>query len=331
MMHRLRTISLLVLTLCLFSSPVEAQGIPGISDPVSVIVSPETPKPNGSVSIKIQSFSIDLDRALIVWTVNGKEENKGVGLKQFNLIAGPNGSTKRVDVTATVVGMGTFKQTVLIKPADVSLIWESDTYTPPFYKGKALHSFNGAFKVIAIPEFIGSDGKRIDPRDLIYTWKKNGEVQGSDSGYGKSTFITSQTSYLRQGEYISVEVSSPSENAAGSGSITVIPTVPKLVLYEKSPLYGVQYEKSLTGNTKLENEEITVLAEPYFFSVASNRSNALTYAWTLNGSALSSFANEPEVTLRKVGGQGVASLSVVTQSLAKLLQGASKNISISYE
>lgn len=330
-MHRLRTISLLVLTLCLFSSPVEAQGIPGISDPISVTVSPETPKPNSSVSIKIQSFSVDLDRALIVWTVNGKEENKGVGLKRFDLTAGPTGSSKRVDIAATVVGMGTFKQTIIIKPADVSMLWESDTYTPPFYKGKALHSFNGSFRVVAVPEFIGSDGKRIDPRDLIYTWKKNGEVQGDASGYGKTSFIGSQTSYLRQGEEISVEVSSPRENAAGSGSITIIPTVPKLVLYEKSPLYGPQYETAIVKNKNLENEEITVLAEPYFFSVGSSKAGALTYAWTLNGSALPTFANKPEVTLRKIGGQGVADLSLVVQNQAKLLQGASKNISISYE
>lgn len=317
----------------LFScAPVSAQSIPGIQNPLVVSVIPNEPRSNEAVFIRLQSFSMDLDRSLVTWYVDGVSVSSGVGLKDFSVKAGGLGSTKIIDVTVAPANGGSFTETITIRPADVGLVWESDTYSPPFYKGKALHSYNGSFRVIAVPEMFTSTGIKIDPKDLIYTWKKNGEVEGSASGYGKNVYIGLQTSYLREGEDISVEVSAPRDNVVAANSILITPTVPNVILYEKSPLYGIVYEKALQNRTELKNEEITIIAEPFFFSVPRRNTANLTYAWSLNDSALTDFANKSSLTLRKTLEQaGRANLSVVLQNTLKLLQGGKSNLTISYE
>lgn len=323
---------LALLTLALPCSFAFAQSIPGIQDPIVVRVIPTNPRANEPVFIDIESYSTDLDTALISWSVDGREEANKVGLKNFNLMAGPLGSTKTVEISVGTLGTGVLSATVIIRPADVGLLWEADTYTPPFYQGKALHSYNGTFKVIALPELYASNGTKIDSKDLIYTWKKNNEVQGSASGYGKNTFIGSQTSYLREGEDISVEVAAPRENVVASNSILVVPAVPEMLFYENSPLYGIVYEKALQGNFKLDNQEISIVTEPMFFSVSQRNSPNLTYDWTLNRSNLVDFKNKSEITLSRSNDQaGRANIQVVSQHLKRLLQGGKGDLTISYE
>ncbi len=320
------------LSLFLSCSFVSAQSIPGIQNPLIVSVIPSEPRANQLTVIGIQSYSMDLDRALITWYVDGVNTASGVGLKQFNVMAGPSGSIKTIDVMVSTVETGTFSETIVIRPADVGLLWESDTYTPPFYKGKALHSYNGSFKVVAIPELFTAAGVKIDSKDLIYTWRKNGEVEGSASGYGKNTYIGSQTSYLREGEDISVEVSAPRDNVVASNSILITPLVPEVILYEKSPLYGIVYEKALKNTMRLTNEEVTIIAEPFSFSVQRRNVSNLTYAWTLNSSPLSDFANKSSITLRRTSSAaGRANLTVSLQNTFKLLQGGNNGLTISYE
>ncbi len=81
----------------------------------------------------------------------------------------------------------------------------------------------------------------------------------------------------------------------------------------------------------MTNEEITVMAEPYFFSVGAKTDSSLGYAWTLNGAAVRDFAGSPFVTLRRTGEAGVSSLGLTVQNSAKLLQGANKSLNIRYE
>jgi len=319
------------IALSLFPAVVAAQGIPGISDPVTISLSPENPRPDSTVTVTIQSFSVDLDSSLITWTVNGKKVSSAVGQKSISLNAGKLGSVSRVDVSATAPGVSV-TQSVIIRPADVSLLWEADTYTPPFYRGKALHSYNGLFRVTAIPDLVGSNGKKIDSKDLVYTWKKNGSVIADSSGYGKNQLVSAQTSYLREGEDVTVEVSAPRDNIVASRSITIKPVVPKVLFYEKNGLYGTLYGSTLNSRFHLIQDEVTIGAEPYFFSVPSKSASNLSYSWKLNGADVPAFAGENEITLRRDSADaGRSELSVVLQNQNKVLQGARGSILITFD
>lgn len=306
-----------------------AQSVPGISDPVTFRMIPQYPNPQERVDLTAQSFSTDLNKATFRWYVNNKLFTEGVGVKNVSITSGKAGTFTSVRVEIATSDFGIITNEFAFRPAEVILLWEADTYTPPFYQGKALHSFGGAFKVTALPEFYSANGKRINPKDLIYTWKKNGEVQGDASGFAKDSYITSQTSYLRDGEEISVEVSSPKENYAGSASVTIKPSVPEAVFYENSPLYGMLYEKGLAGSYTLPNEEITLVAEPFGMSTDSPLSGLLSFDWTLNGGTVSEFAGKNQIVLRKTEGvTGSSNLGLVIQNSRKVLQGASVGITI---
>ncbi len=307
----------------------DAQSVPGISDPVTFRMIPQYPNPQERVDFSAQSFSTDLNKAVFKWYVNGKLYTEGVGVKNISVTSGSAGSFTSIRVEISTSDFGVIRNDFAFRPAEVILLWEADTYTPPFYQGKAAHSFGGAFKVTALPEFYSTNGKRINPKDLIYTWKKNGEVQSDASGFAKDSYITSQTSYLRDGEDIGVEVSSPRENYAGSASITIKPSVPEVLFYENSPLYGTVYERSLRGTHTLANEEISLKAEPFGMSTDNPLSGLLSFNWSLNGSAIADFANKNEIILRKTEGvTGQSNLSLTVQNAKKLLQGAQSSITI---
>jgi hypothetical protein len=310
-------------------APIHAQTIPGIAEPVTFDVVPEYPKPNQTVTVSTQSFSTDLNKAIFKWSLNGKLYAQGTGMKSVSVKTGKAGSLTIISVEVSTPDFGIIKNDIAFRPAEVTLLWQSDTYVPALYEGKALHSYNGSFKVTAIPEFFDATGKRVNPKNLIYTWKKNGNVQGDVSGFGKDSFVTSQTSYLREGEDISVDVSSPKENLAGSASITVIPTVPEIVFYENSPLYGMLYEHAFKDKINLFSQEITLRAEPFYMSVTNPLNGVLTLDWKLNGASLPSFADKNEITLRKQANtSGESDVSLIVQNQKKLLQGASANIAI---
>jgi len=324
-------ITAFLLALIMIPAVVTAQGVPGVSDPITINLSPENPRPESTATVILQSFSIDLDATLITWTINGKKSSSAVGQKSFSFNTGKLGSVSRVDVSATSPGIS-ITRSIIVRPADVSLLWEADTYTPPFYRGKALHSYNGSFRVTAIPEMIGANGKKIDAKDLIYTWKKNGLVVADSSGYGKNQFISSQTSYLREGEDITVEVSAPRDSIVASRSITIKPVVPKILFYEKNGLYGTLYGSALGSRFSLNQDEITIGAEPYFFSASSKSSSNISYSWKLNSSNVPSFTGENEITLRRDSDSaGRSNLSVVVQNQNKVLQGAKGDILISFD
>jgi len=169
----------------------------GFSETITILTTPEYPKPLETTLFKVRSFSTDLDVAEFDWIVNGKTHKKGTGLKDVEIVMGKPGTLTVVSVVIKTKNGQTVTETLSFRPADVTLLWEADTYKPPFYKGHSNAAFGSTFRVTAIPEFFDKKGIRMNPKDLIYTWKKNYEVVGSASGYGKDSFITTKTGYLQ--------------------------------------------------------------------------------------------------------------------------------------
>ncbi|MDO8579631.1 MAG: hypothetical protein Q7R72_02040 [bacterium] len=328
-MSRLIKSSILLFVFSLsFFSLAHAQGIPGVNEPVTLQTSPRFPKPDTTVTITAQSFSTDLNRAGFSWISGGKVIKQGTGVTSVVVPSGKVGILTSVSVTVTTVDIGTISQEVSWRPADVTLVWKSDGYTPPFYRGKALESYGASFRVTAIPEFFTEAGKRIDPKTLVYTWKKNGTIDPNQSGYGKDSFTSSQASYIRGGDDINVEVSNNDGSIIATKTTTISPGIPEIIFYEESPLYGIQYEEALNDTFNLTAEEVTLCAEP--FNVSTNNIFAgLNLDWSINGDSVPSFKDKNKITLRKagaVGGQSAIGLSIQHQT--KILQGGIASINI---
>ncbi len=141
-----------------------------IQNDLSIYPSPRYPKANESVEIFIESYTTNLDQSSMDWRIDGKTDRRGVGIKSIIVPAGNVGSKKTISVTVATKEGRIFEQNVTISISEVEILWEADTYTPPFYKGKALYSPDAPLSLLAIPTV----PKGTRPETLTYLWKKDG-------------------------------------------------------------------------------------------------------------------------------------------------------------
>jgi len=81
-------------------------------------------------------------------------------------------------------------------------------------------------------------------------------------------------------------------------------------------LRGTNYDAAMPQAISLQAKEITLQAEPYYFSVAAKNAGMLSYAWTLNGEDMSGPDTARGIlTLRQSGsGAGSANIGVTMQN-----------------
>ncbi len=299
-----------------------AQSIPsevaGLEEQVYTKVTPQTPGPNEDVEILLEAYGIDLNKAQISWKVNGTVVKSGVGEKKLSLKSGSSG--KLTVVTASIKPAGGFEITkrVEIFPGEVDLIWETDTYTPPFYKGKSWFTSQSNITVSAIPNII-EGGVRGSTANTIYKWSKNNTVLGSESGYGKKTFKFTD-SILLNDEVVSVEVESPSGKKAKS-EIVLFERNPQAVLYEENSTLGVLFNKAIVNDYSFDSEEKNVLVYPYFFSTNSKDGVEMKYTWSQNDEEIFLPEGQSNLVLKNTEGKsGKTKVSVRANSLTNMVQ-----------
>ena len=197
------------------------------------VVDPASPGSFSSVDISVKSFDIDLDRSQVIWSVNGKEVGKGLGLNKINLETGAVGKVVTVIISATSPDGNNITKTIEINPADVDLLWESDSYVPNFYKGAALPSEGSKLRIYAIPNLRDESGK-ISPSAMVYEWRLN--YQDVKSGSAKNA-LNVTLSGISQNK-ITVEVSDLSGEIKATKSLTIGPTPPVNVFYVVGLFFG---------------------------------------------------------------------------------------------
>src|SRR3989344_1441328 len=87
----------------------------------------------------------------------------------------------------------------LVSAQSVDLLWQGETYTPPFFEGRSLWSNQSRVTIVAVPQGLGNASA------LNYRWTKNDTVLGSLSGVGKSLLSLKDT-ILSKPQTIKVEV-----------------------------------------------------------------------------------------------------------------------------
>ncbi|TSC61690.1 MAG: Uncharacterized protein G01um101448_207 [Parcubacteria group bacterium Gr01-1014_48] len=325
-------ISLFVALACFsLASFARAQfSAPGTGSKLDLKVEPQNPKPYVTVHFIAESFSTDLNKATLDWYVNGKLIKSGKGVKEFDTTVGKLGTKTEVRLSAKTE-IGTLGAKVLLQPAQVDLVWQANSFTPPFYKGRALPTHKSGVTVIAIPTLITATGARLDPSDLLYTWKENGTVQGNKSGRGRSSYVVHEISIMRDSALVEVSVAAPSGTLQASGAVGVRPETPKIVLYEHDPLEGIKYNKALIGTYPLVNEEVTLESMPYFFGTLDREGSDILYNWSLNGVKVENDASrQGSLTLRQTGESGFATLTLNVNHRKNLLESVSERLSLEF-
>lgn len=308
-----------------------AQSLPGISS-VDLLVSPRSPRPYDTVRLEVRSFSADLDRSTISWYVNGALEQSGIGERVFETRVSKAGDATRVEARVAPSTGSPVIRSITLRPASVDILWHAHTYTPPFYRGKALPASRGLIVFTAIPNLVNSRGIASDPSNIIYTWQQSGITLGGASGYGRKQVVLEGEAVSLQPMNVSVIATSFNETLEAADSVQLRVKSPQIVFYEKHPLEGIRYEKAFGSSFSLAKEEISLRAEPYFFSLDDVANGLLEYTWKVGGKTVElSDEIKNEIVLRKdssLSGDVDVSLVVVNDNFEKVLQEAGNSFRV---
>ena len=301
--------------------------ISALPSELGVEVIPDYPKPNSVVFVNLAMYTEDLDSAEIAWYLNGKVALQGKGAKQFSFRTGKVGVESKIEIRIKLKSGVTFSRNFSIIPASVDILWEADSYVPPFYQGKALHPKQGRLKLAAMPEFV-KNGKRIPPSDLIYKWSNGLDVYESQSGYGKNVVII-DGALLGTTERISVLVTDPINNLVAQGFVDISTVNPEIVFYKRDPYYGFLFEQSLKNKVVLDQDEIEVVVSPYY--ITKEREGLLQYNWRLNGTNAPELSRSKNVVFRRPEEEGRSLITVEVENLARLLQITDSNLVVEFK
>lgn len=301
----------------------------GNSTNLSIVSSPENPRAFQNVVISISNYSTDLDRATIVWTLNGKEVKRGIGEKRITIQTGALGSTSAITVTAITEEGGRITDSLYVVPSNVDLIWEANTYVPPFYEGKALYPIQGSVTVSAIPHLVNSKKVKLRAKDLHYQWLQDRKPLQEYSGFGKDS-LTIIGPVILKPTLVEVIVSSRDNVLIAQTSITLNPTDPVVVLYEEHPARGILYEKAIGGTYETTSQDTKIVAVPYFFSLAKPSDGTVTYTWILNNRTVGKQTDNFLSLVSSGRDSGTASVAVEAQHGSRVFQIGSQSMSIRF-
>lgn len=302
--------------------------IPGsLSSELGVGFIPVYPRPNETVFLNLEIYTADLSSADISWYRNGKAVLSGKGETKYSFMAGPVGEETKIEIRIKLLDGTSFSKSLSFTPASVDILWEAYSYVPPFYKGKALHPWQGVLKLVAMPEFV-KNGKRISPEKLIYEWSNDVKTYQDQSGYGKSA-ITLEGSLVGRTESVKVMVTDPVNNMVAQGFVDIPPIDPQIVFYENNPYYGHIFDSAIGNTFDLKTEEVQILAVPYYFTMES--SGLLKYEWRLNSQAVPNLSGSRTATFKKPEKEtGRSSVALRIENTNRILQQADKSLEMDF-
>jgi hypothetical protein len=300
--------------------------VTGVTEKISFSLSPSSPRPGQLVTATLSNYSSDLNKLQISWYVNDILVKKEIGATKHSFTVGDLGKLTKIKVVILKQNGTTFEKTYSFRPAEVALIYEAQTFTPPFYDGKAYFSRESKLKVYAIPQVLDASGKYVRPENIIYKWYLDGSVVQDQSGYGKQTFDY-KGGVLSKSFRVGVDISTMEDNSVANSTISINPVSPEVLIYEKSPTLGALYNNAISSSFSINTPEIEFEAVPYFFDkdLVSNRSTV--YGWKLNGSKINSPNINSLIFRNEKNEEGRATIGVDISN-STMLQRASNSFSL---
>ncbi|MFA5987620.1 MAG: hypothetical protein WC797_03155 [Candidatus Paceibacterota bacterium] len=237
---------------------------------------PQNPSSFSDVAIGVRSYLRDIEQSIVSWSVDGKQQAEGIGLNQISVTTGPVGKTMTISAVISTQSGDQIEKVIKITPADASIVWEAQTYVPPFFKGKALPSASSKIRFVAIPDFHDENGKTIKQSSLSYEWTKNSET--ALRGVGKYIF---DTTIGNTEDEISVKIYDQSKTISVEKTVTMLPYPTKMIVYEDRPLEKTRYENAIGDTMNLSTEETTLRVEPFYISLSLLPQT--NFVWQMNG------------------------------------------------
>ncbi len=296
---------------------------------ISFNIYPSHPAPGDFVQISINSYSSDLDSSGISYYINDKLYRYGMGLKKI-LFKIPKNDYKAIKinvVTEPMTGVGEEAETY-IKPASLDLVYEvQNPYRPLFYRGKSVPLSHSRVKFFAFPNFYTDDGKKIDPKTIVYTWKVNDRVKPAASGYGKDSLEVYRIEPLGKKTIVEVEARSLDGKISATQEIVLKSKPARVHFYIDNGIMPFNF-KSVAKNNNLVSDDMdnTIIAIPYFFSDIDKAK----IVWHLNGIKVNLLENADPLRMTLVRNEknilAQLGLNLKIENDDRILQSSNNNI-----
>jgi hypothetical protein len=316
-MYKIAFLTILITIFSVSSSYAQFENT-NLGSDVSINITPANPEPGQNITAEIKSYSLDINQSSIVWRYNGAVIASGVGKTRINTIAPSSNGGALLTATVSSAGSSPITTSINIKAASIDLLWEAvDSYTPPFYKGKALLSRNGIIRATAIPN-INS------PKNLSFEWSRNGSVDLDISGYNKSSIVFKNET-LKQQEDISVNATNGL--FSGTSSLSLVPDSPEIITYQKQEGF-TDYSRGYREALSTAALGIVLRFEPYFFYIPKSISSNLSFSIKNEDTSIYGSPEPNEIDLSAPEIKGESNLDISINTIFYSLQNAASKFKI---
>ncbi len=292
----------------------------------SIKLTPINPAPKSSVTLTLESYSFDVNTAMITWKIEGGVVLEGMGEKKLTIKTGDVGNTTRVNVLAKTADGNSIEQKISITPSSIVLLYEAPkSYVPRFYEGRSLPSVGALVRVSALPQ-ISDTGAPLPPSSLSFTWYLNDSVMKSMSGLGKQT-ASVRLDYLKDKNTIKVVARSPLGNT-GTKTITVYSHAIMPLLYLHDPLFGPNLKK-IIGKRFETIQDFSLALEPFYVSQRDPKDPS--YSWFIDGLPSTPIGGRVLEMRPKENSYGTKMLTIKVSGPDKRIQNAETKLEILFD
>jgi hypothetical protein len=285
----------------------------------SITLSPSVPTPFEPYTATLSDYTSSAYGGSIAWYVDGQRLEAGDNQREITLVAGDKGSVTKLEAVLSSDGAPVSIKT-LVKPMYLDIIIEPITHVPTFYTGRPLPSPGSTVFATAL-----INAGALSPSNLVYTWRLNDSVLGGGSlrGQYKTSFEMPQDSE----SVLSLHISDLKGEVIAKKAVVIPLTMPRLVFYEVSALYGLTQQK-IESPFFLIGNSTTVRAEPFHLS-SDVFNNPSVIEWKINSDKVLGDAGNPyNLTLQRTGEGGQARIQFHVRSTTEFLQGAQDSFEI---
>lgn len=269
----------------LASSSVHAQEIPDITTQAAMLgledLSASTVEldvsssgtPGSTAIIRARTTNISDNTSVFDWYLDDQPMLLASGRAKTTFSFQTTKPFHVVRVVVSSEGKRIAENSASINSFTVSLVWNTDTFVPADYAGRALPSVGSRITVTAFPDIRGEA-----PENLLYTWYLNAESQV------RNTLAEQEFSFVadKNASFISVmvEVSNLSQSVMVSKAVVIPLVKPVIVLAPSIPLSFVPGGRA------------TLSARPFYFHITSM--NDLSYTWFFGGKSIVGIPPDPQ-------------------------------------
>lgn len=267
---------------------------------ISIVLSPEYPRPESPLTITPRSYLIDLATARVSMFINDVLVSESTGETPVTVQVGAPGTRLSIRIVAIADGVS-YETSMTIYPQGVALVLEPQVTIPTLYRGAAQLPALAPARIVAIPDFRSPSGTLINPSTLSYSWYAGDRLLKEESGLGRSTLLIEGPQRYRPTD-VSVIVTSREQPYVTSAQVRLDPVDPFVRVYPNDPLIGPWFSRALPESYDMQKEEETFLAAPYFFTATPQ------FTWRVGGTEQGSLDT---ITVRTEGsGKGTSELSL---------------------